>query len=484
MSTDGGARATPERIHSRATIAYVTSVWLVALGLVWIGLVVTGPPHNLAAVVVLAGLGIASWLLRETDVGARVQLSFISIILLAAVVIVGPLGAAAVGALATILQFERQPLIVRLFNIALFSSMGSLGGLVYVWVGGDADPTSAQSATTILVMVGLPLIVADVAQCLLNAVFLAGVLRVATGTPVRTQIIKLLSTTGLAYIGYGVIGFLFVVLWLPAGVGWFSAVLVLAPLFVARWAFVQYGDELRAHDRTLRALVTAVETKEPHNAGHSERVAQLCEWLTEAIGLTPKEIQDVRTAGMLHDIGKIGLPTRLLRARHELTDDELVMLAEHALGGVELVSGIDFLQGALDGIAHHHERYDGRGYPAGLVGDKIPLSARVVAVADVFDALTTARDYRPALSVQDALGVLHERVGTQFDPAVVTALDKALTRHEWTPTEGTPELFAAAGAALDHDEPQMSDLFVRRADLRARLQGAPGAPLARVGGRA
>ena len=157
-------------------------------------------------------------------------------------------------------------------------------------------------------------------------------------------------------------------LWIPAGVGWFSAVLVLAPLFVARWAFVQYGDELRAHERTLRALVTAVETKDPHNAGHSERMAQLAEWLAETMGLGHKEIQDVRTAGMLHDIGKVGVPSKAAARPAPLTDDELVVLAEHALSGVELVQGIDFLAGSVDGIAHHHERFDGRGYPAGPDG--------------------------------------------------------------------------------------------------------------------
>ncbi len=224
----------------------------------------------------------------------------------------------------------------------------------------------------LLLQVGLPLLFADLAQCLTNAVALSLILHVAGGVPMRMQIWKLLSTTGAAYVGYSVIGFLFVVLWVPGQVGWFSAVLVLAPLFVARWAFVQYGEEFRAHERTLRALVTAVETKEPHNVGHSERVGQLSEWLAEAIGLGHKEIQEIRMAGMLHDVGKVGVPTRLLHPRRELTDDELVLIADHAIGGVELVQGIDFLGASVDGVAHHHERYDGLGYPAGLAGDGHP----------------------------------------------------------------------------------------------------------------
>ncbi|HET8615723.1 MAG TPA: HD-GYP domain-containing protein, partial [Actinomycetales bacterium] len=253
-------------------------------------------------------------------------------------------------------------------------------------------------------------------------------------------------------------------------VGWFSAILVLAPLFVARWAFAQYGDELRAHERTLRALVTAVETKEPQNAGHSERVARLSEWLAESLGLGHKEIQDVRTAGMLHDVGKVGVPTSLLRGRRRLTDDELVLLADHARAGVELVNDIDFVAGSLDGIAHHHERYDGRGYPAGRAGEDIPLPARIVAVADTFDALTTRRPYREAHSVEDSLRLVRDRAGTHLDPDVVDALGRVVARHDWQPTVGAGDLTLTREAATDHDDPETSDFFADRPDLRARLR--------------
>jgi HD-GYP domain-containing protein (c-di-GMP phosphodiesterase class II) len=454
----------------------------VALGLAGVGWLTTRELGDIYAVLVLAGLGITSWLLREIDVGARIHLSFLSIILLTSAVVVGPVGAAIVGAAAAAIQKESQPLIVRLFNIALCSSLGSLGGLVYLWAGGLAAPNGSDSAVRILVSVGLPLMVADIAQCLLNAALISGVVHFSAGTPVRTQFFKLLTTSGAAYIGYGVIGFLFVVLWLPAGVGWFSAVLVLAPLFIARWAFVQYGDELRAHDRTLRALVTAVETKDPSNRGHSDRTARLAEWLAETLLLGHKEIQDVRTAAMLHDIGNVCVPSKVLRARQQLTDDELVVLAEHALSAVELVQGIDFVRDSLDGIAHHHERFDGRGYPAGLRGEAIPLTARLVAVADTFDTLTTSRSYRPALTVDAALELVSERAGTHFDPEVVDALRRTLARHPWSTTERTPDELSAAPVTLDHDEPEISDLFAARRDLTARIKGATTSVALPIGG--
>jgi putative nucleotidyltransferase with HDIG domain len=457
-------------MHSPVTVSYVSVVGVLALALVWLGVKVAGTPEHVFALGVLSALAIASWLLREPDVGSRIPLSFLSIILLAAAVITGPVGAAVVGAVATLIQFKPEPVIVRVFNVALFSAMGAVGGLVYLWVGGASDISSLMEPAPVLLRVGLPMMIADVVQCLLNAALIALVLRITTGTPFRTQVAKLLGTTGMAYIGYGIIGFLFVVLWIPARVGWFSAILVLAPLFVARWAFAQYGDELRAHERTLRALVTAVEIKEPQNQGHSERVAQLSEWLAESLGLGHKEIQDIRTAGMLHDIGKVSVPTPLLRGRRKLTDDELVILADHARAGVELVDDIDFVAGSLDGIAHHHERYDGRGYPAGLAGERIPLAARVVAVADAFDALTSRRSYRAAHPVEDAVRLVRERAGTHLDPDVVEALDRVVARHGWQPTVGSDELVATSGVATDHDDPEMSDFFAERGDLRARLR--------------
>jgi putative nucleotidyltransferase with HDIG domain len=436
----------------------------------------SGQPTDWLGLSVLTLLGVASWMLRETDVGARVQFSFASIIMLAAAVIVGPVGAGIVGLAATLVQLGHEKFIVRLFNVAMFTCISTIGALVYLVVGGIPRAEGLTDTSTLLLSVGLPLLLADLAQCLTNAVGLAMILRVSMGVPIRMQAWKLLSTTGPAYVGYGIIGFLFVVLWIPAKVGAFSALLVLAPLFVARWAFAQYGDELRAHERTLRALVTAVERKEPHNVGHSERVARLSEWVAETLGLGHKEIQDVRTAGMLHDVGKVAVPTRLLRPRRALADDDFVVIADHALGGVELVEDIDFLSGSVAGIAHHHERFDGHGYPDGLAGEAIPLSARIVAVADVFDGLTTARAYRTALSTDEALALLTERAGTQFDPHIVEALTKSLARHEWTTTGRSAELLASAGQAVDHDEPEVSDLLAARPDLRSRIRGARPAP--------
>ena len=462
--------------RTTGTYTYVAAMCLIAATLAVLGYRVDGWPEDPLALAILMVMGILSWLLRETNVGGRVQFSFTSIVLLTAAVVVGPVGTGLIGAVSAAAQRGRVAPLVRIFNMSMISALGSITALVYRLAGGADDVSTIHGVWGLVVSVGLPLMVADVAQCLANAVLLAGVMRAASGVPMRAQIGKLLSTTGLAYIGYGIIGFLFVVLWIPAEVGPFSAVLVLAPLFVARWAFNQYGDELRSHERTLDALVAAVEAKDPASAGHSARVAQLCEWTAEAMVLGHKEVQEIRTAGMLHDLGKLAIPSRVLRARRERTDEEQVVMARHPLHAVTMLEDIEFVRGSLDGIAHHHERYDGRGFPTGLAGPDIPLAARIVAVADAFDALTTDRTYRAALTPAEAVEQIRARAGTQFDPAVVGALRRALARHTWVVTERSEAVLAVSGRNRDHDDPECSDLYAERRDLRAQLETLPAQP--------
>jgi putative nucleotidyltransferase with HDIG domain len=269
----------------------------------------------------------------------------------------------------------------------------------------------------------------------------------------------MLGTSGPSYVGYGVIGLLFVILWVPAGVGPASAMLILAPLFVARWAFVQYGDEQRAHQRTLSALVAAVETKDLYTRGHSERVAILCDLMAGSLSLSQQDTEALRFAGMLHDIGKLAIPTRVLRKGDALSDADLTSISTHAERGVEMVREIEFLQDSFEAILHHHERMDGCGYPDGLGGDDIPLFARIISVADAFDSLTASRSHREAYSVEEAVAELHRRAGTQFDPVIVASLERGLARRKWRTTQLEPRLMATAGRAFDHDDPEASDLM-------------------------
>ncbi|MHB8273358.1 MAG: HD domain-containing phosphohydrolase [Dermatophilaceae bacterium] len=445
---------------SRAVATYIAVVLLSALGLTVMGWRMHPlNDHDVVALVVLCVMGVVSSSSQELNVGGRIGFSFTSIILLAAVGIVGPFGAAVVGTVTQFLVFNKHPLRARVFNSGMTSIIGAVGGFAYLAAGGALDVAGVGGVWPLLIHVGVPMMLADVVICLLNAVILSGIVRLTQGTPIRRFVLGMLGTSGLAYIGYGVIGYLFVILWVPAGVGPFSAVLILAPLFAARWAFVQYGDEQRAHERTLRALVAAVETKDLYTRGHSERVALLCDLMGGSLTLSQQDTEALRFAGMLHDIGKIGIQMRVLRTSDVLSDADLASIATHPARGVEMVRDIEFLEGSFEAILHHHERMDGRGYPAGLRGEQIPLFARIIAVADAFDSLTTSRSNRDAHNVEEAVAELQRRAGAHLDPSIVAALERGLARHVWEPTRLEPELMATAGGAFDHDDPDASDLM-------------------------
>ena len=447
-------------VPSYAAVTYIAVVLLSAVSLSVLGWR-THPLNadHVVALVVLCAMGVLSSSSQESNVGGRIGFSFSSINLLAAVAILGPFGAAVVGIVTQLFVFNKHPVKVRAFNSGMSSAIGAAGGFVYLLAGGATEVTEVSGVSPLLLHVGVPLMVADVAICLLNAVILSGIVWLTQGTPIRRFVLGMLGTSGPTYVGYGVLGFLFVILWVPAGVGPFSAVLILAPLFVARWAFVQYGDEQRAHERTLSALVAAVETKDPNTRGHSERVALLCDRMAGSLALSHQDTEALRFAGMLHDIGKLAIPTRLLRSGGKLSDTDLANICTHPARGVEMVRGIEFLKGSIDAILHHHERMDGRGYPAGLIGNEIPLFARIIAVADAFDSLTTARSYRDALTVEQAVAQLHRRAEEHLDPSIVAALERGLLRQAWEPTRLDPGLVATAGRAFDHDDPSASDLM-------------------------
>jgi diguanylate cyclase (GGDEF)-like protein/PAS domain S-box-containing protein/putative nucleotidyltransferase with HDIG domain len=192
--------------------------------------------------------------------------------------------------------------------------------------------------------------------------------------------------------------------------------------------------------RTIAAVGAAAEIKDPHIRRHQERVSQWAAALAGEMGLPRERVQDIRVAGLLHDLGKVSISEHILNKPGKLTEEEFAKIKEHSALGAMIVAHVEGLHRLVKIIRHHHERFDGNGYPDGLAGGQIPLEARVLSVVDVFDAMTHERSYRKALSREEAIAELERSAGTQFDPAMVKAFLTLLKRQG-----GEPAALARAG---------------------------------------
>jgi diguanylate cyclase (GGDEF)-like protein/putative nucleotidyltransferase with HDIG domain len=182
----------------------------------------------------------------------------------------------------------------------------------------------------------------------------------------------------------------------------------------------------------LEGLITAVDAKDRYTRRHSQQVARYAVWLAERMAVDAKDLETVRHAALLHDVGKIGVPDTILRKPARLTPAEGVVMERHAALGDAVVASLPGMEDVALGVRHHHERWDGDGYPDRLIGTDIPLAARIIAVADVFSALTTSRAYRRALPVEEALAVVLAGAGAQFDPGLTEPFAEVIRR---LPTE-------------------------------------------------
>ncbi len=369
---------------------------------------------------------------------------------LAAVVLIGPVGALVVGATSLLSVRRGLDLTQRVFNASMYGLSAYAAGEAYLALGGHVGHPSYQSFPGIIG----PFAVAAVVHVFINHGLLWGMLMLVPaaepGQPAGA-LQRHLPMLFLSDLGYATLGLLIAALWSVGGA--FAAVLVLVPLFVARWAIGQFAAQERAYAATMAALCQAVETKDCYTRGHSERVSRGSAMIAREVGMRSSRVEAIRYAGMLHDVGKLGVPTTVLQKSGALTEEEYAAIQLHPMRGLAIVREIGFLDEALAGIMHHHERMDGRGYPMGLAGDEIPEFARVIAVADAFDAMTSNRSYRGARSVDDAIADLRKWSGTQFDPALVDAFVAALRREGWDqPLSAAPQS-ADDVAAQDHDDP-------------------------------
>jgi putative nucleotidyltransferase with HDIG domain len=214
-------------------------------------------------------------------------------------------------------------------------------------------------------------------------------------------------------------------------------------------------DELeRRYMSVVRAWGESIEAKDRYTAGHCERVARYTCMLAEALGFSGRELNWMRMGAFLHDVGKTVVPEDVLNKPGKLTSEEWELMKSHTTAGHEIVMGLDFPWEIGPIVRNHHERWDGSGYPDGLAGEAIPLTARILCIADVYDALTTTRSYRPALSQDDALQLMESEAGRGLDPDLFRIFRQLVEAEEAAPEDRAPQLVEGDEAADDRRAPQ------------------------------
>lgn len=178
--------------------------------------------------------------------------------------------------------------------------------------------------------------------------------------------------------------------------------------------------------QTISIIVNTLDAKDSYSEGHSRRVAEYSTKIAERLGFSKEEVHNIRIVALLHDIGKIGVPDSVLKKPGKLTDEEFALMKQHTIVGSDILKDIDMIPGVDIGTRYHHERYDGRGYPEGLKGEEIPYIARIIAVADSFDAMTSNRVYRKHLTYEQVLSELKKGEGTQFDPEIAKVMEQLI----------------------------------------------------------
>jgi HD superfamily phosphohydrolase YqeK len=437
---------------SRAAWIYIAAVVVAAASVVAPRL--SGPPMNASWWMVLGAIMLLFLICDSTPTPLAARQSAwspSSSATLAAVVLLGPVGAALVGAV-SVLSLRRKLLVAeRVFNGGMYAVSGFAAGETFVALGGRIGlPRPADFPA----IVG-PFAAAAAAHVFVNLGLMWGVLQLTRHEGQAPRRIQLESSFPLLLasdLGYAALGLVIAALWTVMGA--FAAALVLVPLFVARWAMGQFAEQQRAYAATMAALCQAVETKDFYTRGHSERVSRGAAMIARQIGMRADRAEAIKYAGMLHDVGKLGVPTKVLQKTGPLTEEEFAAIQLHPMRGLEIVREIGFLNEALAGIMHHHEKIDGTGYPMGFAGDEIPEFARIIAVADAFDSMTSTRSYRAARRMSEAIDELRKGAGTQFDPALVEAFIAALHRDGWRlPERAQAPVDRQTVTAQDHDDP-------------------------------
>jgi len=319
--------------------------------------------------------------------------------------------------------FNTDP-IKTAFNTANFTLSVFLGGMSFIWAGGTIGDLSFPGVLLPSVAMILTIIV-------VNSVILLLLFKLNSGIPFFLSLIKNLfefmpSVLAAAPIGY------FIAKFMTMKDGAYLVIMFILPLMFARYAFSLYIDAKHNYYVMLKTLTYSIEAKDEYTRGHSERVEAYAKILAGEMRFPHLQIENISVAALLHDVGKIGIDESILTKPAPLSPEEKEIMHKHPQISVHILKEVKLAPIVFDMILHHHERYDGTGYPFGMLGESLPIEVFVLSVADTYDAMTSTRPYSPGLSAEQAKQIIIDEKGKQFHPKVVDAFVKAYDKGKMT----------------------------------------------------
>ncbi|WEV78202.1 hypothetical protein O9K63_00360 [Janibacter cremeus] len=384
---------------------YVVTVAIAAVMALLCAVWLHGAPQPTSWVIAFLVVAFIASLGRPQAIGPM-QFSVSAIVQIAAIPLIGGVGASVVSLIPA--MTERTSAIKRIFNSAQRVLLVLVGSLAYHGAGGIALRPGLENVDLFTLVVAM--VAASAAAALVNTTLLAGVLQRDTGGSLafilRDALPRVLSSYALSFVA----AYLLVVLWSPARLGWISALFFLPTIVVIQWSLRQLADEWAIRHEVLAPFVTALDVRHPGAADSSRLAAGAASAIAAAVGLRPSFVDKVVMSARLRDVGLLALEGR----------PAAIVRRDHAVASSKVLGQIGFLAGPVEYIAGHDERVDGQGWPEGLVGEQIPLGARVLAVADAWsDAVTDG------CTAEEAVRLCEARVGTALDEVCVNALRRA-----------------------------------------------------------
>ena len=329
-----------------------------------------------------------------------------------------------------------HPPIKLLFNVSQRTLSVVLATTIYSILGGHLPPAYLQMAGALdrnAVQLDLALFfILSASYLIVNSFSVSGAVALTTGR--RFKDVWNLNTRGVLGYDVGASSIAILVAWLYSrvehiyGYGSLGLLGVVLPIIVVRHIYALYYQLQDSGQELLEVMVKAIEARDPYTSGHSLRVRELSRTIAVELNLSSAELEQVETAALLHDVGKIHEEfAPLLRKESRLTPEETALMQTHAAKSAELVGIISKFRGVIqDSVRHHHERWDGQGYPDGIAGSSIPLCSRIILVSDTIDAMTTDRPYRKRMTLDTVVTELTRCKGTQFDPAIVDVANSSV----------------------------------------------------------